>query len=81
MLDLLDEKGNHFDTSVRCSLERFCRETLGVGQLVERFPRIVFPSFSAPVVTVCRSRFGLHPNSGNRRERNTLTSVSDKQLM
>jgi hypothetical protein len=54
MLDLLDEQGNHFDTLVRCSLERFCRETLGVGQLVERFPRIVFPSFSAPVITACR---------------------------
>ena len=26
-------------------------------------------------------RFGLHPNSGNRQERITLSSVSDKQLM
>jgi len=39
MLDLLDEQGNHFDTLVRCSLERFCRETLGVGQFVEDFLR------------------------------------------
>ena len=41
----------------------------------------VSPSFSAPVVTLCRSRFGLHHNSGNRQERNTLSSISDKQLM
>jgi len=41
------------------------------------FPR----RFLLLLLTVCRSRFGLHHNSGNRQERNALTSVGDKQLM
>ena len=38
-------------------------------------------SFSALVVSFYASRFGLYPNSGNRQERITLSSVSDKALM
>ena len=33
------------------------------------------------VVSLHASRFGLYPNSGNRQERITLSSVSDKALM
>ena len=42
---------------------------------------VISPSFSALVVSFYASRFGLYPNSGNRQERITLSSVSDKQLM
>ena len=38
--NLLDEEGQHLDTLSRCSLQRFFRKTLGVGQFVEDFPRI-----------------------------------------
>ena len=42
---------------------------------------MAFPSFSAPVASFYASRFGLYPNSGNRQERSTLSSVSDKALV
>ena len=42
---------------------------------------VASPSFSALVVSFYASRFGLYPNSGNRQERITLSSVSDKHLM
>jgi hypothetical protein len=38
-------------------------------------------SFSAPVAHFYGSRFGFQPISGDRQERITLSSVSDKQLM
>ena len=46
---------------------------------------VASPSFSALVVSFYvsfyASRFGLHPNSGNRQDQITLSSVSDKQLI
>src|SRR5207253_1568440 len=42
---------------------------------------LLSPSLSAPVVISYQSRFGLHPNSGNRQRRITLSSVSGKRLM
>jgi hypothetical protein len=38
--DLLDEQRNHLGPLGRCRLQRFCRETFGVGQFVENFPGI-----------------------------------------
>ena len=78
--NLLDEEGQHLDTLGRCSLQRFLRKTLGVGQFVEDFPRIhrgrLHQEFKSGARTVPSIWAGSISNPMNDRRNNYINCLS-----